>query len=98
YSGAGKFTEVGYASAYSRRGSPRSIGQLERMVEAAKDRQFILLRSWNEFSSTDEFITPNDAHAFTLEPNTLLYKFDGSGGDTWFYYNRLKAKLSSLSK
>lgn len=101
YSGNGKFTEVGYASAYSRKVGSRNIQQLEKMVDAAKGKQFLVIRSWNEFSSTDEFVLDDrgqkvPAHAFTLEPNTQLHKYDDSQGDPWFYFNRLKAKLLNL--
>jgi hypothetical protein len=96
--GRGGFSEVAYASAHARGTSepPRNIGRLEQMVEASRGSRFLLLRSWNEFSSTDEIVTGGVAFAFTLEPNTQLHKYDDSNGDPWFYYNRLKAKLASL--
>ena len=87
------FTEAGFATLYSPAWGSRSIQQFSRLVDAAAGKPYLVVRSWNEFSSTDE----NQGASYTLEPNTQLANYDGSpNNDPWYFYNQVRAKLNSI--
>ena len=86
------FAEVGYCSLNYRDVGHRSLSYFNAAYDAHKNKDYMVYRCWNEFSSTDEL----PAQAFTVEPNTQLYKYDGTPGgtDPWYYYNAVKAKFN----
>jgi hypothetical protein len=70
-----KFLECGYAS-LNLQGMGRNLDRFKQMVQEAQGKSHLVIRSFNEFSSTDEFYETGDA--YTLEPNNILCRFDGS--------------------
>ncbi len=88
------FAEAGYASVYSHSSGERSLALLDGFVSAAEGRDHLLVRVWNEFSSTDEF----HGQAYTLEPNTRLHTVDSTPGnaDPWFFFDGVRARVSGL--
>lgn len=86
-------TEAGIASLYSPAWGKRDVAQFSRQVDATSNRDFLLIRSWNEFSSTDEYM----ARSFTIEPNTKLHSVDSTPGnmDGWYFFNAIKVKLNA---
>ena len=93
--GDSNFTEVGYASLLAPLRSPnRDLTMFNRLVDNARSKEFLVIRVWNEFSSTDE----SHGRAYTIEPNTQLHKYDTTPGqmDPWYFFNAIKQKLNSL--
>jgi hypothetical protein len=91
--GESTFTEVGYASLLAPRRSPnRDLNMFNQLVDRSRDKQFLVIRGWNEFSSTDEV----KGKAYTIEPNTQLHKVDTTPGnmDPWYFFNNIKQKLN----
>jgi hypothetical protein len=97
-----KFDEVGYTSLFfpgnsSPRDSKerRDINAFQESVDDAKEKSYLVIRGWNEFSSSgDEF----GGKAYTIEPNTELHKYDTTPDkkDPWYFFNKIKEKLNSL--
>lgn len=91
--GRAMFTEAAYASLYAGRlQGGRSIQLFNSLVDEGRDKSFLIIRVWNEFSSTDE----HGGYAYTIEPNTQLHKVDSTPGnaDPWYYFNKIKTRLS----
>ncbi len=90
------FAETGYASLYAPKIGGRSLARMNAQIDASKAKPYLVLRSWNEFSSTDEHAAGGGA--YTLEPNTTLQKFDTTPGnmDPWYMFNSLKAKMATV--
>lgn len=87
------FKEVGYLSVANHTTNSRSMDTFKNYFDSARGKDILLIRSWNEFSSTDE----NRQKAYTLEPNTQLHKYDRySGPDPWFFFNAIKDTLRTL--
>lgn len=86
-------SEAGVTSLYSPAWGRRDMGHFSRQVDAASDRDFLLIRSWNEFSTTDEYM----GRAVTIEPNTKLHTVDSTPGnqDGWYFFNAIKVKLNA---
>jgi hypothetical protein len=86
--------EAGYVSLYSTASGQRSLTLFDGFLANAATKDFVILRNWNEFSSTDEF----QGSAYTLEPNTVLHTVDTTPGnqDPFWYYNAVKHRLSGL--
>jgi hypothetical protein len=98
--GDGTFSEVGYASLFAPAApNPcRDFGAFSRMVDAAQNKDYLIIRSWNEFSSTDECAICNGkkGQAYTIEPNTQMHKYDTTPGnqDPWYFFNCISGKLN----
>lgn len=91
--GHSTFTEAAYASLLLHGVSPhRSTSLFNELVDAGRHKPFLIIRVWNEFSSTDE----HGGSAYTIEPNTQLHKVDTTPGnqDPWFFFNQIKSRLS----
>lgn len=80
-----QFYECGYASLHFPQPgiasqcdatTGRSLDRFRQMLREAKGKPFLVIRSFNEFSTTDECYT--GGNAFTLEANNLLHLYDGS--------------------
>ena len=87
------FSEVGYASLLAVRSSPnRNLTMFNQQVDNSISKEFLIIRGWNEFSSTDE----DKGRAYTIEPNTQLHKHDTTPGnvDPWYFFNSIKKKLN----
>jgi len=91
-----EFVEAGFASLYTHRAGERSLPQFRRMVQDAASKEFLVIRSWNEFSSTDEEVGTKDgkrfARVFTIEPNTVVHQWDTTPGneDPWHMFNGVR--------
>jgi hypothetical protein len=92
-----QFSEVGYATLLAPSvGMGRDPLLFNALVDIAaqRDKQFLLIRGWNEFSTGGDEPIPN---AYTIEPNTELYKHDGSpDGDAYYYFHEVKRRLARL--
>lgn len=94
-----RFSEVAYASVLSggTNGPGRDIDLFNRFVNLAleRDKQFLLIRHWNEFSVGGDEPFP---FAYTLEPNTELYKYDTTPGnsDAYYFFYAVKARLNRI--
>lgn len=88
------FNEAGYAALRVGNRS-RNIAAFDRMVEASREKSYLILRCFNEFSTTDEDY--RDGHVYTMEVNNRLHHHDEQGGDPWFHWNRMRTKLASVS-
>ena len=87
------FGEVGYSSVHYKDVGTRSSSYFNAAFDAYADKDFHYFNLWNGFSSTDE--SPTKGY-YTLEPNTQLYKHDGTPGgtDPWYWYNVVKGKFN----
>lgn len=81
--------EAADASLASTAWSGRDPAQLAARVNQANaaGKPFVLIRSWNEFSSTDETLSS----AETLEPNTAL-----EPANPWQMFNEVKKELNGI--
>lgn len=85
--------EAGVASLYSPAVGRRDMEYFSKQVDAAANKDFLLIRSWNEFSTTDEYM----GRSVTIEPNTMLHTVDSTPGnkDPWYFFNAIKVKLNA---
>ena len=100
-----QFDEVAYASCYARSedGHGRRIEYFRDWLLHAAGKEHLVIRCWNEFSSTDEnaywineALRIGVANAFTLEPNNQLHKYDQDHKeDPWYYFCSVKALLQA---
>ena len=107
--GLGNFKEAGYASLVRVAGDPgdeshtppntRSNHLFDFLVDKAVQRrcQYLVIKGWNEFSiSGDEgdgsATTNGYFKAHTIEPCTV----QAPGGDPFFFFDRIRAKLNSV--
>jgi hypothetical protein len=87
------FNEAGYA-ALKVGDKSRSIDAFRRMVDAARGKPYLILRCFNEFSTTDEDY--RGGRVYTMEVNNLVHHYDEQKGDPWFHWNRMREKLASV--
>jgi hypothetical protein len=87
-----KFVEAGYASLHFRHHG-RSVDRFKQLFEESKDKPYLIVRCFNEFSTTDE--DHNGGHAFTIEVNTQLHHYDGSpNAEPWHMWNSIRSVLN----
>jgi hypothetical protein len=62
------------------------------MVEDARGKPYLVIRSFNEFSTTDENF--EGGNAFTIEPNNWLHHYDGTpNAEPWYFWDNIGCLL-----
>jgi hypothetical protein len=90
-----QFVEAGYASLHFR-GQGRSVSRFQQLVNEAAGKPYLVVRCFNEFSTTDEDY--NGGNAFTLEVNNWLNHYDGSpNADPWHMWDNVGRMLRGAS-